>query len=1126
MATYQELTQLRPSVIAGLTRNHNIHLDPDPAIITTREAIRILAGGAVLAANLTVNCQSFAADDIATPVPVTTPALVPLSPFAGETIIEGDFRFRHCLLNVNGQVDSFRDGGALANLDLQLGGTTGTGTVYPTFELSDCTMIWTPGAALVDIPGLEDTVLTDHLIGGTSARGGRDYIFDNSYIFADGRIGEDPNPSTGVFPRRPGLQFANAISLSILGATFDGWWMNVGVSLAIGNAVLTLATRNATGTSQRYRLRVTDNPVLTNSYGLLVQSDISNFLADPLVDFSRGINIRQTRNDMTVANNQYIILNCIFPAPGITVNAQGIAAGSVEMTSAAGWNPRFIDVNTESTVSDIRYHFENNVDDALEMPTSYVAQDGLKPTPFTQDSLKPSNGFLLQSSSVTPTGDGENDFVTLRGQGLRDFECVPKSYTHNIPVTPIFTTTNSIALDPSTNDINFELNDIQPTLLEEDLRAIDEDSITTGVSQTEALTADRVTLDDVYRGIKSTWYDTVGTEDADGFNRFQTSYRQFNPLSSDGVYVINGDYRYSIGNNDVTLTDTRTTIGQTTPSSVTQTDSIRVIKPEVNATPAIRDRFITFRMSSPGEDNWPPGNDQRGYMKFYTGTLSDLIAAQTLVSGGSPTWQTRNAVALGTLAISTHDVEGNRIADFLDSLTLDDTNPHVFSTILSNGITLSIGLVSTVDASSAAYNDSRVIFDDVRFFEVAVNLTGTFPITNNELITFDFQTGAARVDGSAGNFVQQNFVPILHGVDCGTGTGQGIINWGTSEYPPADSDGVRLLADADGEVFRGQMFPGDAGTDNRWQIRNSNVDGLEVDNLAPSVTTVLIEFLNCTGTPILGTGVEEFIAPENTVIEFAASEPAGRYYISDPNSSTPFAEAAKVADTVVQIPIPNISDNEGDFIIYYKPFNSGTIAYYTTIETVTITANAPATTVAIPAIEIPEVLSEAALSVTTTALAELSDSMGLGVIDIHGADGILGADETLRIFLDAISVSAESYIRIQGENRLTVEPIEPAIQSSTLLTNDHIILESTAATVTEQRQQLVRGLLATGTGTTSRDLPFTIGVFAVVPLPNPAGATPGEIAAEFRSELDARRVTRPNMNALGVLAPIDDTDPS
>ena len=51
-------------------------------------------------------------------------------------------------------------------------------------------------------------------------------------------------------------------------------------------------------------------------------------------------------------------------------------------------------------------------------------------------------------------------------------------------------------------------------------------------------------------------------------------------------------------------------------------------------------------MSSPGEDNWPPGNDQRGYMKFYTSsTLSDLIAAQTLVSGGSPTWQTRNGVA-------------------------------------------------------------------------------------------------------------------------------------------------------------------------------------------------------------------------------------------------------------------------------------------------------------------------------------------------------------------------------------------------------------------------------------------------------------------------------------------------
>ena len=58
--------------------------------------------------------------------------------------------------------------------------------------------------------------------------------------------------------------------------------MNVGVSLAIGNAVLTLATRNATGTSQRYRLRVTDNPVLTNSYGLLVQSDNSNVGLPPV----------------------------------------------------------------------------------------------------------------------------------------------------------------------------------------------------------------------------------------------------------------------------------------------------------------------------------------------------------------------------------------------------------------------------------------------------------------------------------------------------------------------------------------------------------------------------------------------------------------------------------------------------------------------------------------------------------------------------------------------------------------------------------------------------------------------------------------------------------------------------
>ena len=73
-------------------------------------------------------------------------------------------------------------------------------------------------------------------------------------------------------PRSPGLQLANANSISFTGATFDGWWMNLGLGLAVGNTTLRLASRNASGESQRYKLRITDEPTLTGKYGLLVSS--------------------------------------------------------------------------------------------------------------------------------------------------------------------------------------------------------------------------------------------------------------------------------------------------------------------------------------------------------------------------------------------------------------------------------------------------------------------------------------------------------------------------------------------------------------------------------------------------------------------------------------------------------------------------------------------------------------------------------------------------------------------------------------------------------------------------------------------------------------------------------------
>ena len=169
MANYDTLQQLRPIAISGITGNHNIYEDTGPVLATT-------GTGTILASNLTIHASTFGSEDLNEATVVSTTGLFPGGAFTDETdIFTGDLRFRNCMVNIDGIVPSFNQ----SNTEFQLGGSTaGNAVNFPTFELTDSNMIWTPGPNLVTIPQLtlDTSFISDHLIGGIGSIGRRNLI--------------------------------------------------------------------------------------------------------------------------------------------------------------------------------------------------------------------------------------------------------------------------------------------------------------------------------------------------------------------------------------------------------------------------------------------------------------------------------------------------------------------------------------------------------------------------------------------------------------------------------------------------------------------------------------------------------------------------------------------------------------------------------------------------------------------------------------------------------------------------------------------------------------------------------------------------------------------------------------
>ena len=1111
MANYDTLTQLRPIAISGITGNHNIYEDTGPVLAT-------IGTGTVLAANLNIHASTFGSEDLVEATMVDTTALFEGGPFTNETdIFTGDIRFRDCLVNIDGIIPSFNTG----NTEFQLGGSTASNAVnFPTFELTESNMIWTPGGDLATIPQLtvDTRNITDHLIGGIGSIGRRNYVFDRSRIFADTRIGR--GGTLDAIPRSPGLQLANANRISFTGATFDGWWMNLGLGLAVGNTTLRLATRNNSATSQRYKLRITDEPTLTGKYGLLAQADISNFIPDPDIEFSRGINIRQTPGSL--GGNEYWIVNSLFPGSGIEINAFGITGGSVKVNSCFAWNPLFTDLDTDNIIDDIKLHFvSTDVPNVYELPTAYDINT--LPINLPNNSNIPSNGLLMISDTATPISQLEADFVTLNFPGPGDFVTGMKTYTHNLPFSPLPSSQNSIVLDSSDFDVSFGADEIQPNLSVSDNIIGETDVVVAGVSQSAALTADRTTLDDVYRGIKAQWYDQEGTPDASGYNPFQSAFRDYTPLT-DEIYTINGDLSFTSGVNNAVLATDNTSIGQATAASISVGTHINTLSLDLFPTPERLATVLPFDEHIAGTAAFPPEVDLRGYIKFYDDSLTNLISSNTLVTGGATEWATTNE---GTIAISRYNKEGTDIGPLLQSFGILTTGTSVTKEIhltTPDNFVIALTLQQTIDASSPAYNNPLIDFNDVRFYSVRVAVNPNVTIVEGRELSINFFTATTRIPGSRGNFTGIDLQPITHGLICNQ------IRWSAGQTPvPALNQVFAILVDTE-QLVDGQFaleYPGDG---NRYQIRNCDTTGMEINNIDSMSREILVEFIDTRGTPaVLNANVVEYQTPTFTVVEIPATEPTGTYYVAHSNINLD-SFGTHTQGTASQIlNIENVvGGSTNDYIVYFKPVNTNTIIYETNI----ISFNNDFDDfpllnqdISLTAAEVPAVLAGAALSAITDATADFIRQVGnVALVDIHGAGEGLDASKSLKILLEAANNA--DYVIVCGFHRVDDDLISASIQSSTIFDNVLLTFESTAATIEEQRQQLLIGVIPNGNGITSNDLPFSSGVKAVLTQPNPAGTTPEEIRAEVDGSLDARRVTRENMRRLGILAPINDSDPT
>ena len=147
----------------------------------------------------------------------------------------------------------------------------------------------------------------------------------------------------------------------------------------------------------------------------------------------------------------------------------------------------------------------------------------------------------------------------------------------------------------------------------------------------------------------------------------------------------------------------------------------------------------------------------------------------------------------------------------------------------------------------------------------------------------------------------------------------------------------------------------------------------------------------------------------------------------------------------------------------------------------------------------------------------------VGTITISGAASVISGPLTQGLLMRVTNDG--DYLRLLANNNLSEDLITPSQNSGTIIDRSDITLSAAS-------QQSITAVVGIGTGTLVTNLTVTLPdmttttIPSVFIFPNPAGLTVDQAERAAGNALDVRRVTRENMNNLGILAPINDSDPS
>ena len=297
-------------------------------------------------------------------------------------------------------------------------------------------------------------------------------------------------------------------------------------------------------------------------------------------------------------------------------------------------------------------------------------------------------------------------------------------------------------------------------------------------------------------------------------------------------------------------------------------------------------------------------------------------------------------------------------------------------------------------------------------------------------------------------------------------------------------------------------------TDERYRI-----DGFDISNLtinADTDTGVLIEFLNCTGTPTLGTGVTEFFTPTQTTVELTADLPTGFYVLRNLDSNVNLFEGTHTTGAATDIASLDNAASTTNYRLYYLPqfISSGTKRFYqvTTTDFINDSGSGDKIVTA-SATEIADVLTVDAENTTPgseTGTFSLPTST-TGQILLAGATSQLSAANTQRLMLlarETASSGSSLYLQLMANNEVTIEYILPVIQAGTGANSDVITLTATD-------QQVITAYARTNEN--AGIATFDAGgktFFSVIVLANPAGLSSGEAETACRAALRIGTLTK------------------